>query len=439
MNHYLFRTCRLLSAMLVTVLLLVGVAPSLACGGLFCQNSPVDQNAERIIFTQNHDGTISAIIQIQYTGFAEDFSWILPLPSVISAEDIEVPETAMNAFTELEIATSPIFIPPRIPEDCILPLFQAMSEDAVAVPGAVGVEIFASGEVGPYAFDVIGSHDPTALIRWLRDNDYLVTEPMEPLIELYVVEGFAFLAMSLLPDQGVQEIQPIKVTYESDRPMIPLRLTAVAANPDMAVLTWFYADQQAVPANFAHMEISDSELVFDLFGTNNYRSLLGTRADEFGGQAFITEYAAPTRELAVSDPLLLELQSRFNYLTRLNTVISPEEMTLDPTFDYDAQRRDVSNIHDLSDTEFWYPECQSREEIINQTEIEVPTEVPPAPSSLPAPSAVPTMRTPQPNVVLVESASESTFVTGIILGGTVVVIVFGLIVVGIAIGRSRRS
>ena len=363
------RAASILPALLLPLL---WTAPALACGGLFCQTSPVDQNAERIIFTQNKDDTISAYIQIQYTGFAPDFSWILPLPAAIAAQDIEVPETAMTAFTELEIATSPIFIPPRIPEDCLLPVFEAMSEDAVAMPGAVGVEIFASGEVGPYAFDVIGSDDPTALIRWLRDNDYLVTEPMEPLIDAYVVEGFAFLAMSLLPDQGVQDIQPIKVTYESDRPMIPLRLTAVAANPDMAIITWFYADQQAVPANFAHMDISDSELVFDLFGTNNYRSLMGTRANEFGGQAFITEYAAPTRELAVSDPLLLELQSRFNYLTRLNTVISPEEMSLDPTFDYDAQRRDVSNIHDLSDKEFWYPECQSREDIINQTEIEVP-------------------------------------------------------------------
>jgi hypothetical protein len=55
---------------------------ALACGGLFCQNSPVDQNAERIIFTQNGDGTISAIIQIQYTGFDDDFSWVLPLPSL---------------------------------------------------------------------------------------------------------------------------------------------------------------------------------------------------------------------------------------------------------------------------------------------------------------------------------------------------------------------
>lgn len=32
---------------------------ALACGGLFCQNSPVDQNAERIIFTDNGDGTMN--------------------------------------------------------------------------------------------------------------------------------------------------------------------------------------------------------------------------------------------------------------------------------------------------------------------------------------------------------------------------------------------
>jgi hypothetical protein len=31
----------------------------------------------------------------------------------------------------------------------------------------------------------------------------------------------------------------------------------------------------------------------------------------------------------------------------LNTVLSPEEMMVDPIFDYGSQRKDVSNIHDL--------------------------------------------------------------------------------------------
>ncbi len=317
-----------------------------ACGGFFCQNTPVDQNAERIIFTQNRDGTISAYIQIQYTGWAPDFSWILPLPSAIGAEDVEVPEDAMAAFLELEVATDPVFIPPEFPE-CAARAMAAMPM-AESVGNGRSVEVFASGEVGPYGFDVIGSEDPEALISWLREHEYRVTEEMEPLINLYVEEEFVFLAMRLLPESDVADVQPVKVTYESERPMIPLRLTAVAANPDMAVMVWVYAEKQAVPVNYASMEIANEDLTFFSFGGNNYRQLMGEVADEFGGQAFITEFAAPSRELTVVHPLLQALAERYPYVTRLNTVISPEEMTVDPVFDFDPQRKDVSNVRDLS-------------------------------------------------------------------------------------------
>jgi hypothetical protein len=334
---------------LVFPLLFAGTSTALACGGFFCQNSAVDQNAERIIFTQNKDGTVSALIQIQYTGSAPDFSWILPLPNAIDAEDVEVPEDAMAAFNELETATVPVYIPPALPESCEVLMFSA--DDAGAVPMAEAeesVEVFASGEVGPFGFDVVGSEDPMAMIFWLRDHSYQVTEAMEPLIDVYVREQFVFLAMRLLPESEASDVQPVKITYRGDAPMIPLRLTAVAATPDMRVLTWFYADKQAVPVNFAHMEIPDEDIQFFLFGGNNYRQLIGDKANEFGGQAFVTEYAAPSRELAVVHPLLQELANDYAYVTRLSTVISPEEMTVDPVFGYDPQLRDVSNVHDLS-------------------------------------------------------------------------------------------
>lgn len=343
--------------LLLPLLVLIGsfsfTRPTLACGGLFCLNNPIDQNAERIIFTDNGDGTVSAIIQIQYTGFDTDFSWILPIPVPITAEDVTVPETAANAFTELEIATTPQFIPPPLP-DCA----QVAFDDMVVAESAAGdsVEVFAEGEVGPYAFVVVGSDDPDALVNWLLDNGYRVEEPMIPLINLYVEEEFAFMAMRLQPDRGVQDIQPIQVTYPSENPMIPLRLTAVAANPDMAVLTWFFAEQQAVPENYGHFEIDDREITFFTFGGHNYRTLMGEKADEMDGQAFITEYAAPTSELSFNDPLLQELASKHGYLTRLNTLISPEEMTVDPVFRYE-NRPNVFNIHDLSNSRGQY-DCE---------------------------------------------------------------------------------
>jgi hypothetical protein len=59
------------SALLATAATLPS-RPALACGGFFCsQQQPVNQAAERIIFAENGNGTVTAIIQISYDGPAE--------------------------------------------------------------------------------------------------------------------------------------------------------------------------------------------------------------------------------------------------------------------------------------------------------------------------------------------------------------------------------
>ena len=421
-------------------------APSAsACGGFFCTNVPVDQDAERIIFTQNRNGTVSAYVQIEYTGAAPDFSWILPLPEAIPADAVAVPEDAMEAFRELEAATDPVFIPPPVPE-CV-----SLQPTMVVSAMAAFVEVFASGEVGPYGFDVVGSDDPDALVVWLSDNGYRVTAAMEPIIDRYVDEQFVFLAMKLRPDQGVQDIEPVKVTYPSERPMIPLRLTAVAANPDMAVLVWIFADQQATPVNYARMNIANEELIFfGQGGGHNYRQLMGDRADEYGGQAFITEYAAPSRELRIVHPLLRELRDRHPYVTRLNTVISPEEMTVDPVFDYDAQLKDVSNVRDLSDMTGLFA-CERFDRNTAQTGSGDGAAANPeaTPANFPPNRAVPG-DTPGPDppgppdgdsqgyAAPVEYGIGSLTV-GIIIGVAATLLAAGLVYAGIMLGRRNRS
>ncbi|MCI0710805.1 MAG: DUF2330 domain-containing protein [Chloroflexi bacterium] len=323
-----------------------------ACGGLFCQNIPVDQQAERIIFAVNDDATISAYVQINYTGSAPDFSWVVPVPSVPELDVAEV-----ETFDELTQLTRPRFIVPDMP-DCAMVVMEADAE-SVGVPSASSddVEVLAQGSVGPYDYSVITSPDPDALIIWLRENEFRVTEPMEPLIHVYNEEGMVFLAMKLQGEAGVQDIQPVVMTYESHRPMIPLRLTAVAANPNMAVVTWIFAKEQAYPVNYAHPIIKDEDIrvfpfIFDQNGDpfTNYLQLVDNTVDLYEGRAFVTEYADDTESLmnAANDPLVKELLGNYDYVTRFLGRISPEEMTVDPVFDFDADRADVSNIHDLT-------------------------------------------------------------------------------------------
>lgn len=345
------------AGVLLFLLLLLPQSSVLACGGFFCQNNPVDQAAERIIFTDNGDGTITALIEIQYEGAAPDFSWILPIPSAISNEDLAVPEEGADAFTELHSFTDVRIIAPPVPDCAQMVVMEA--EMSAAVEDS-GVEIFASGEVGPFGFDVIGSEDPNALIGWLRDNNYRVEPEMEPLINVYVEEQFAFLAMRLLDGETSDSIKPIEITYRADQPMIPLRLTAVAATPGMGIFVWFFAPTQTVPQNFEHMEIANGEITFFPFGGNDYFALIGQRADALGGRAFITEFAGATNQFDFSNGYLVEQSQKQPYLTRLRTVIDPAEMTVDPLFRYDANRPDVSNIRDMSKMRGLY-DCERAE------------------------------------------------------------------------------
>lgn len=342
-----------------------------ACGGLFCQNVPVDQQAERIIFTVNNDDTISAYVQINYTGAAPDFSWVVPVPAVPELDVAEI-----ESFDELSMLTAPVFIPPMMP-DCAPIVMMAMSESA-SMEDDGGVEVLASGAVGPYLYDVITSPDPQAMIGWLRDNEYRIEPEMEPLIAVYNEEGMVFLAMKLQPDEGADDIQPIVMTYASTQPMIPLRLTAVAANPNMTVLSWIFAEEQAVPANYAHPVVYDDDIrtSFGSFDGTNYISLLDQTVDLYDGRAFVTEYAMPTsdlRDLKPQDTLVQLLAEKYQYVTRVIGRISPEEMTVDPVFTMNADAPDISNVHDLSETDpevFWqcedapFPEVQYDDSVV---------------------------------------------------------------------------
>lgn len=352
---------------LIGFILMVSVGSSFACGGLFCQNVFVAQQAERIIFTMNADDTITAYVQINYTGDAPGFSWVVPVPTV---PEVDVAE--MDTFDELDRLTQPVIMAPPIPE-CAVIMMPMMAASAVTEGETDDVTVLASGTAGPYGYDVVDSPDPDALIIWLRENDYQVTQEMEPLIHVYNEEGMPFLAMKLQPEAGVQDIQPVALTYESEKPMIPIRLTAVAAIPDMSIVTWIFAEEQAYPENYERPVIEDSQLRGDFMTAtgNNYMQLVDAVADEAEGLAMVTEYAQPTRELArmqITDPLLQELVQTHGYVTRFLGRMSPEEMTVDPVFDFDGQLEPVSNIRDLTQADaelFW--SCEPDESDSNES------------------------------------------------------------------------
>ncbi len=335
----------------IVTFLSLSPAPTQACGGFFCNNSaPVEQAAEQIAFgVKNNE--VTAHIQIRYQGDPAAFAWILPLPSEPSL-DIGTDEL----FTLLGQLYLPQFSGQQeVDKACYEKQFGAgggSESEGESEGEADEVSVEFRGAVGPYDAAVITSDDADAIRQWLEDEGYDLPDGATALLDAYVKEQHYFVALKLLPDADAGDIAPIVVRFAFDRPCIPLRLTAVAAAPDMPIRAWIFGDSRAVSTNYASVLLDWAGLRW-MCGYDNYDALVSRAVDEAGGRAFVTEFAGAADDTADAlywsarfdldalaeaadayDFLSAMLSQSFSLTTQLTDVLAahiapPEDMTFE--------------------------------------------------------------------------------------------------------------
>ena len=326
----------------VTVLLsTLGPAPAHACGGFFCSQKPVDQQAERILFAVGPT-SMTMIIQISYRGEAPDFAWVLPIAHVPVADSLGT--FPAQALTALDVNTAPMFMRPEDPE-----CFDALLNGGGSDDSTPGVTVHIEETVGPYDVAVIEGTAAGPLVEWLQANGYRVTTAMVPLIERYTAEGMRLLALKLSPNADVSDIEPFRLTLPGGPPSIPLRMTAIAAEPEMGFLVFVLADGRYGPANWSEIEIDPATLLWTSHGwpaETDWLARVAREADEVDGHGWVTELAGPTAPLIAAaratmtrdeeqmraQEALVGLLEAHPYITRMYARLSPEEMTVDPIF-----------------------------------------------------------------------------------------------------------
>lgn len=319
-----------ISAAALLLLLMLPVQSS-ACGGFFCQLVPINQAAEQIVFRQDGD-QITAMVQIQFQGNAEDFSWVVPVPATPTFD-----VGSNTAFTDLEIATRPQFNLTRSGQECVID--QDFEQLPVASEGGVvpdsddsGVVVEDVQDVGGYEVTVISGDNAESISQWLIDNGYDLTATGEELLAPYVEEQMKFVAVKLQQNRGLGSIQPLILKYQSDKPVVPIRLTAVAALEDMGVLIWLLGDSRAVPENFLHVTPNYTRLNW-FAGTRNaygsYQSLITDAMNEAGGQGFATDFAGRINNLLESITAPGDIREQLNRLSGSSDV---EFLALSQTF-----------------------------------------------------------------------------------------------------------
>ncbi len=287
---------------------------------------PIVQAGERILFAQEN-GVVKAHIQVQYSGPAEEFGWLLPMPSV--------PDMTLGTdelFAQLIAQTQPTYRLDRTYNgDCPFDPnrgqgggFGGSPSDSAGEPEAgddSGSPLVLRDSVGPYDFAVLRADAKAPMLEWLDENGFFVPGGTEDVVDGYIQPGAYFLALKLLSGNDVGDLQPVVLEYQSDLPMIPIILTSVAADPDMGVQVWVAGDDRAIPRNYHHTRINDAAIDWPRAGAN-YVDVVTDAVDEIEGHhSFVTEYAGPSNIMVD----ILDYQGRFGNIAELAALTDPVE------------------------------------------------------------------------------------------------------------------
>lgn len=273
-------------------------SPAHACGGMFCDAAaPVDQAAERIVFTFDGPDVITEV-QITYQGRDDDFAWVVPVP-----EEPELFVSNDALFTQLANSTVPTY---TLQSDSTgggsFGCAQEMSLSSKDSSGAFdedgdGVSVVSEGTVGPYDTVVLQAENADVLITWLQDQGYNLPDELELVVEPYVASGQYFIALKLSSDKDTGDLAPLGMRYPATAASIPIQLTSVATIPDLPIEVFVIGESRAVPDNYLHVQLNEAAINW-YAGGNNERALVARAADEAGGQAFATEFSGSTDIMA---------------------------------------------------------------------------------------------------------------------------------------------
>ncbi|MFC9968287.1 DUF2330 domain-containing protein [Nocardia ignorata] len=280
----------------------VVVAPAVACacGGVVSGDGSARVDSETAVL--GWDGrreTILMRLGMRFTGADAALIVPTPTPATVSAG-------SAASFAELSRLTAPEVVVDRS-------WFDSDSyESSAGAPGS-GPEVLGQVQLGPLEATTLRGGDLTGVREWLSTNGYQLRPEVSATLEPYLREGWSFVAMRLTSPEPLDgALDPVRLTFDSDRLVYPMRMSAAATTPQ-SVHLYVFGDHRLTRID------ADTE-----------------------SQSTTTEFASPVG--ALTDPDLIALAAGKTYLTELSVSIPrPAAITSDFTFapaDTDTTVRD---------------------------------------------------------------------------------------------------
>ena len=199
------------------------------------------------------DGTRTAMTMANdFRGELKEFAIVIPVPVVPRREQIEIGDKAV--LDHLDAFSAPRLVEYFDEDPCAprrkyeaVPMAQApapsLGASARARDKALGVRVEAQYAVGEYDILILSAEQSGGLETWLKENGYRIPQGASPVLGSYIRQGMKFFVAKVnLKEQaktGAAYLRPLRVSYESPRFMLPIRLGTVNADgpQDLVILS----------------------------------------------------------------------------------------------------------------------------------------------------------------------------------------------------------
>ncbi len=263
--------------------------------------------ASQVVLVRDGDRTVITMAN-DFKGDVQDFAVVIPVPTFIEREQINVGDQAV--VQHLDAYTAPRLVEYHDPDPCVrYEALKSMSMNDASMPRsiaeenglglALGVTIEASYTVGEYDILILSATESSGLIKWLGENDYRIPKGAEDVVDSYLKQDMRFFVAKVnLQEQrklGYSNLRPLQVAYESNKFMLPIRLGTLNAKGKQELYVYALTKTGRVETtNYRTVKLPSNnevpEFVQSEFG-DFYRAMFARQTEKENERGVFLEYA----------------------------------------------------------------------------------------------------------------------------------------------------
>lgn len=328
----------------ILIFLLISSSAVIADGGYVWVETFVGQaksgGQEAIILYFDNRETL--VLRTDYEGELADFSWIIPVPSSITANDVYEPDSIV--FSWMDELTAPTFyIHTMKPYDgCIF--FGAGASGESVSTDRENVEVLETIMTDTYEINVLSVSQPQDLLDWFDRNDYAYPTGAEEIFSHYILMGWYFLAVKMSPSEAgavvEKSLAPLQIAFEANEPVFPLMISSFSSRQETEILIHFLSDHRYRTKNVTSKEVDYQHTGDPYDYKNNYHQWMKRQVEDSNGELYFVEYASwgskdnclAINNYLVSDPIDCDEDV---FATRFRSYFSPDLFNDDIYFEQD--------------------------------------------------------------------------------------------------------